>query len=195
MADKSTAQTQNPQIKTAQTTETEKALATFAGGCFWCMEPPFDRLQGVEKTISGYTGGEVENPSYKDVSAGRTGHTEAVQITYDPGKISYEELLKVYWRNVDPLDQRGQFCDKGSQYRAEIFYHTPEQEAAARASLEEVRKQFHGSKIAVKITPAEQFWPAEDYHQDYYQKNPLRYKIYRYGCGRDKRLEELWGSE
>ncbi|MDX1697014.1 MAG: peptide-methionine (S)-S-oxide reductase MsrA [Thiohalobacterales bacterium] len=174
----------------------EHDVATFAGGCFWCMEPPFDALDGVISTTSGYTGGKVENPTYKQVSAGRTGHTEAVQIVYDPQKISYAELLDVFWRNIDPTNPDGQFCDWGSQYRSEIFFHDEEQRAAAVASktrLEEL-KSFE-KPVATQITAADTFWPAEDYHQDYYTKNPVRYKFYRYGCGRDKRLEELWGEK
>ncbi|UCC55118.1 MAG: peptide-methionine (S)-S-oxide reductase MsrA [Gammaproteobacteria bacterium] len=169
--------------------------ATFAGGCFWCMEPPFDALDGVISTTSGYIGGHKQNPTYKEVSRGGTGHTEAVQIVYDPGKVSYAELLDVFWHNIDPTDPRGQFCDKGSQYRSEIFYHDEEQKQLAsqsKAALTEL-KPFPGD-VVTAITPAAEFYPAEDYHQDYYTKNPVRYKFYRYGCGRDKRLEDLWGA-
>jgi len=172
------------------------ATATFAGGCFWCMEAPFDKLDGVVSTTSGYTGGHVENPSYEAVSGGRTGHTEAIQIAYDPSKVSYEELLRVYWRNVDPLDPAGQFCDKGSQYRSAIFYQNDEQKSLAEASKAALEQSGRFKRpIATQILPAGPFYPAEDYHQDYYQKNPIRYKFYRHGCGRDRRLEALWGAE
>jgi len=172
------------------------ALATFAGGCFWCMEPPFDALEGVVATTSGYAGGRVKNPTYQEVSAGGTGHAEVVQVEYDPNVVSFEELLEVFWRNIDPTAEDRQFCDRGSQYRSAIFYHDEAQRAAAeqsRAELERV-KPFRGP-IVTEIAALEAFYPAEDYHQDYYKKNPLKYKYYRYGCGRDKRLEELWGSE
>ena len=173
----------------------ETATATFAGGCFWCMEPPFDKLDGVISTTSGYTGGDVKNPSYKQVSAGGTGHTEAIQIVYYPAKISYPQLLDVYWRNIDPLTANAQFCDHGSQYRSGIFYHDDAQKDAADASRQALvdAKKFD-QPIVTEIVAASAFYPAEDYHQDYYQKNPLRYKYYRFACGRDKRLEALWGS-
>ncbi len=169
--------------------------ATFAGGCFWCMEPPFDKLDGVISTTSGYTGGDRKNPTYKEVSRGGTGHTEAVQILYDPKKVSYAKLLDVFWRNIDPTTKDGQFCDWGSQYRSEIFYHDAEQQKLAKRSKSELdeNKPFK-EPVVTQLTRASVFYPAEDYHQDYYQKNPVRYKFYRYGCGRDKRLEELWGS-
>ncbi len=170
--------------------------ATFAGGCFWCMEPPFDKLDGVVSTTSGYTGGTKVNPTYHEVSAGGTGHAEAVEITYDPKKVSYEKLLEVFWHNVDPTDAGGQFCDRGNQYRTEIFYHGDEQKRLAEASKAalEKTKPFKQS-IVTKIVAATTFYPAEDYHQNYYMKNPVRYKFYRFGCGRDKRLKELWGKE
>ena len=171
------------------------ATAIFAGGCFWCMEPPFDKLDGVISTTSGYTGGNVANPTYEAVSSGRTGHTEAVRIEYDPKKVSYERLLDVYWRNVDPTDAGGQFCDRGSQYRAAIFVRDDAQRAAAersRAALE-ANKPFP-QRIVTEIVPASAFYAAEDYHQDYYLKNPLRYKFYRNGCGRDRRLDAVWGA-
>jgi len=177
------------------TGEGSQAKATFAGGCFWCMEPPFDALDGVISTTSGYIGGSVDNPTYKQVSAGKTGHTEAIQIVYDPKRVSYPELLDVFWRNIDPTNANGQFCDWGSQYRSEIFFHDEEQRRFAsdsKTALEEL-KPFE-EPVVTQITAASTFWPAEDYHQDYYQKNPVRYKFYRYGCGRDKRLEELWGD-
>ncbi len=171
-------------------------VATFAGGCFWCMEPPFDKLDGVISTTSGYTGGHLKKPSYKQVSAGGTGHAEAIQVRYDPEKISYEELLEVFWRNIDPTAVDRQFCDGGSQYRSGIFVHDAAQrEAAERSKAElEANKPFDGP-IVTEIVDADTFYPAEDYHQDYYLKNPIRYKYYRYGCGRDKRLEELWGEQ
>ena len=168
------------------------AKATFAGGCFWCMEPPFDKLDGVSSTVSGYIGGKKKNPTYEEVSAGTTGHTEAVQITYDPKKISYDKLLEVFWQNVDPLTANAQFCDTGSQYRTGIFYHDESQKKSAEESKKTIGKRFK-EPIVTEITAAAEFYPAEDYHQDYYIKNPLRYKFYRYNCGRDKRLEKLWG--
>jgi peptide-methionine (S)-S-oxide reductase len=170
--------------------------ATFAGGCFWCMEPPFDTLTGVISTTSGYTGGKTKNPRYEEVSAGNTGHAEAVQIKYDPSKISYSRLLQVFWHNIDPTAVNRQFCDSGNQYRTAIFYHNETQKKLALESkqLLEKTKTFRQS-IVTEITPAGTFYPAEEYHQDYYRKNPLRYKYYRYSCGRDKRLEELWGTK
>jgi len=175
--------------------DTHYDTATFAGGCFWCMEAAFDKVDGVVSTTSGYTGGHTENPSYKEVSRGGTGHAESVQVVYDPQRVSYEKLLDVFWHNVDPTTAGGQFCDWGDQYRSEIFYHTPEQQQLAqqsKASLEKL-KPFK-DPIVTRISAAGKFYPAEDYHQDYYKKNPLRYKFYRYGCGRDQRLEELWGK-
>jgi peptide-methionine (S)-S-oxide reductase len=173
---------------------TPTAKATFAGGCFWCMEPPYDELEGVISTISGYTGGTKKNPTYEEVSAGTTGHAEAVQVTYDPTKISYEKLLDVFWRNIDPLTANAQFCDSGSQYRSAIFYHDEAQKRLVEASKKRVQNRFK-QPIVTEIVPATEFYPAEDYHQDYYKKNPIRYKIYRYGCGRDQRLRELWGDQ
>ncbi|HYT53508.1 MAG TPA: peptide-methionine (S)-S-oxide reductase MsrA [Verrucomicrobiae bacterium] len=173
---------------------TPKAKATFAGGCFWCMEPPYDELEGVISTIAGYTGGTKKNPTYEEVSAGTTGHAEAVQITYDPTKISYEKLLDVFWRNIDPLTANAQFCDSGSQYRSAIFYHDEAQKNLAEASKKRLQSRFK-QPIVTEIVRATEFYPAEDYHQDYYKKNPIRYKIYRYGCGRDQRLQKLWGTE
>jgi peptide-methionine (S)-S-oxide reductase len=173
---------------------TPPAKATFAGGCFWCMEPPYDELEGVISTISGYTGGTKKNPTYEQVSAGTTGHTEAVEVTYDPKKVSYEKLLDVFWRNIDPLTANAQFCDSGSQYRSAIFYHDQTQKALAEASKKRLQDRFK-QPIVTEIVRASEFYPAEDYHQDYYKKNPIRYKIYRYGCGRDSRLQELWGAQ
>ncbi len=173
----------------------EQDTAIFAGGCFWCMEPPFDKLDGVISTTSGYTSGHKKNPTYKEVSAGGSGHTEAVKIVFDPSKVSYEELLDVFWKNIDPIAVNRQFCDSGSQYRSGIYYRDPAQEKAARTSLKQLEqnKPFEGD-IATELVAASQFYPAEDYHQDYYTKNPLRYKFYRYSCGRDQRLSDIWGS-
>ena len=177
----------------AASSNTETAKATLAGGCFWCMEPPYDELDGVLATISGYAGGKKKNPTYEEVSTGTTGHTEVVQVIYDPKKITYSRLLEVFWRNIDPLTPNRQFCDAGSQYRSAIFYHDENQKRLAQASKEAVSKRFD-KPIVTEIVPAAEFYPAEEYHQDYYKKNPIRYKIYRYGCGRDQRLEELWGT-
>ncbi len=176
-------------------TPSSLSVATFAGGCFWCMEPPFDALDGVVSTTSGYSGGDTVDPTYQQVSAGRTGHTEAVQVRYDPSRISYPKLLEVFWQNIDPTVTNRQFCDIGSQYRSAIFYHDEEQRKAALRSRREIedRIQLEGS-IVTEIVSAAKFWPAEEYHQNYYQKNPVRYKLYRYGCGRDQRLKALWGE-
>ena len=170
------------------------AKATFAGGCFWCMEPPFDKLPGVISTTSGYTGGQKPNPTYEEVSSGRTGHAEAVQVVYDPKKVSYEQLLDVFWHNIDPTVKNQQFCDVGSQYRTGIFYHDDEQKRLAEASKAALEKSKpFKAPIVTEITRASEFYPAEEYHQDFYLKNPVRYKFYRNGCGRDARLEQLWG--
>lgn len=171
------------------------ALATFAGGCFWCMEHPFDSLPGVLSVLPGYTGGTKINPTYEEVSAGWTGHAESVQITYDPTKISYEKLLQVFWHNIDPTVSDRQFCDVGNQYRATIFYHGEAQHKLARESKETANKaKLFKEQIVTAIVRASTFYPAEDYHQHYYKKNPIRYRFYRSSCGRDKRLRELWGS-
>jgi len=171
------------------------AVATFAAGCFWCVEPPFDKLDGVVSTTSGYTGGKVAGATYKEVSSGRTGHTEAVRVVYDPKKVAYQALLDVFWRNVDALEAHGQFCDKGDQYRPAIFTHTDEQKAMAEASKAALAASGRFKQpIVVSIEPASEFWVAEDYHQDYYQKNPVKYSYYRWGCGRDARLEQVWGK-
>ena len=183
-----------------QTTATPRAArglakATFAGGCFWCMEPPFDKLDGVISTTSGYTGGERQHPTYGDVSSGRTAHAEAVEVVYDPAKITYAQLLGVFWRNTDPLTRNRQFCDRGAQYRTAIFFHDAEQERLARESKRRIDESGRfAAPLVTEIVEAGVFWAAEDYHQDYYLKNPLRYKFYRFGCGRDRRLEELWGD-
>jgi peptide-methionine (S)-S-oxide reductase len=171
------------------------AKATFAGGCFWCMEPPYDKLDGVVSTTSGYIGGRTQNPTYEAVSAGGTGHAEAVEIVYDPAKVSYAKLLDVFWRNIDPTVRNRQFCDVGDQYRSAIFYHDAEQRRLAEASKAALAKSKpFPQPIVTEIVPAGVFTAAEAYHQDYYLKNPVRYKFYRYRCGRDQRLEELWGK-
>lgn len=175
----------------------EKALerATFAGGCFWCMEHPFDELEGVVSVTSGYTGGQKPNPTYEEVSSGSTGHAEAVQIVYDPAKVTYQKLLDVFWRNVDPTVADRQFCDVGHQYRSAIFYHDEHQRRLAeesKAALE--RSKVLPGPVVTEITPASTFYAAEEYHQHYYRKNPLRYLYYRTSCGRDRRLKELWGK-
>lgn len=168
--------------------------AIFAGGCFWCMEKPFDELPGVVETTSGYTGGTVENPTYGQVSSGGTGHYEAMEVRYDPSQVSYDQLLDTFWVNIDPLDNRGQFCDKGDQYRSAIFYETPEQQSLAEQSKSEVADRL-GEAIATEVIPVSPFYDAEDYHQNYYQTHAVRYKLYRYGCGRDQRLTEIWGED
>jgi methionine-S-sulfoxide reductase len=169
--------------------------ATFAGGCFWCMEPPYDKLAGVISTTSGYTGGPEENPSYEDVARGRTGHREAVEVLFDPEKISYEKLLEVFWKNINPTQPNGQFVDIGPQYRSAVFYHDEAQRKAAAAFREKILQsgRFQGP-IVTEILPAGPFYPAEEYHQDYYLKNPLQYKFYRTGSGRDRFLEKIWGE-
>jgi methionine-S-sulfoxide reductase len=173
----------------------EQQMATFAGGCFWCSESDFEKLEGVISVTSGYTGGELKNPSYKQVSSGRTKHTEGVQIIFDSEKVSYATLLEYFWKSIDPTDGGGQFCDRGQQYRSEIFYHNQDQQQAAELSRNSLKKNAGlGAPIVTNITPATIFYPAEDYHQDYYLKNPVRYNYYRWGCGRDKRLKALWGS-
>jgi peptide-methionine (S)-S-oxide reductase len=171
------------------------AVATFAGGCFWCMEQPFDVLPGVASTTSGYIDGTKVNPTYEEVSSGTTGHTEAVQVVYDPRKVSYEKLLEVFWRNIDPTTPNAQFCDHGSQYRAGIYTHDQEQHRLALDSRARIdRTKSFREPIVTEIKPAKTFYRAEEYHQDYYKKNPLRYKYYRSQCGRDARLEQLWGK-
>jgi peptide-methionine (S)-S-oxide reductase len=179
---------------TVARTQENRAIATFAGGCFWCVEADFDKVPGVISTTSGYIGGKVDNPTYNQVSAGGTGHAEAVEIAYDPAKVSYQKLLDVFWRNHDPLAKDRQFCDRGDQYRPAIFYHDEEQRKLAEASKKEVQAKFAPRVVHTEIVKAGTFTKAEDYHQDYYTKNPVRYKFYRYNCGRDQRLEELWGK-
>ncbi len=170
--------------------------ATFAGGCFWCMVPPFENLDGVVSVTSGYTGGHKKDPTYEEVSSGTTGHAESVEIVYDPSRTSYARLLDVFWHNIDPTVKDRQFCDVGNQYRSAIFYHSEEQKRLA----EESKKAIEESKklpgpIYTQIVPASEFYRAEEYHQDYYKKNPIRYKFYRWNCGRDQRLKEIWGNE
>ena len=170
----------------------ETRTAIFAGGCFWCMEPPFDKLEGVISTISGYTGGHTENPTYEQTSSGMTGHHEAIAIEYDSDKVSYETLLNVLWKNIDPFDASGQFCDKGPQYLAAVFYQNEMEQLLAQESKTALQKQFgEQNKIVTELLPAKIFYAAEDYHQDYYLNNPIRYKYYRFSCGRDKRLKQV----
>jgi len=171
-------------------------VATFAGGCFWCMVPPFAKLAGVISVTAGYTGGKTENPTYHEVSEGGTGHAESVQIKYDPKQVTYETLLDTFWHNIDPTAKDFQFCDHGNQYRSEIFYHSESQKALAEQSRRDLEKnkQFK-EPIVTLIAAATPFYPAEEYHQDFYKKNPIRYKFYRYHCGRDQRLRELWGNQ
>jgi peptide-methionine (S)-S-oxide reductase len=176
--------------------DAEEDTATLAGGCFWCMESDFEKVDGVLSVVSGYTGGSLSNPSYKQVSTGNTGHTEAVQITFDNTRISFDQLLEHFWVNIDPEDGSGQFCDRGLQYRSEVFYHNDAQKQAALASLDKVIASGKLSvSVATEITMATDFYIAEEYHQDYYKKNPTRYNYYRWSCGRDKRLKQLWGSK
>jgi len=171
------------------------AKATLAGGCFWSMQSAFDGIAGVVSTRVGYTGGQEKNPTYEEVSAGGTGHAESIEVTYDPRQISYRNLLDVFWHNIDPTTRDREFCDVGHQYRTAIFFHTPEQEKEARASQAEIEKtKPFKDEIVTEIVPASVFYPAEDHHQEYYRKNPVRYRMYRYGCGRDQRLRELWGA-
>ena len=182
----------------AAPTESEKqtAVALFAGGCFWCMEPPFDKLDGVLSTTSGYIGGSKADATYTKTSSGKTGHREAVRIEFDPARINYTLLLEVFWRNIDPHDARGQFCDKGPQYTSAIFALTDEQRSLAEASKAKIESEGNLSgPIVTEILPAAPFYPAEDYHQDYYKKNPVRYKLYRWSCGRDARLKQVWGDK
>ncbi len=179
-------------------TSTARAeLATFAGGCFWCMEAPFEKLDGVSDVVAGYTGGKTQNPTYEEVSTGTTGHAEAVQVTYDPTKITYERLLEVFWRQIDPTDPDGQFVDRGSQYRAAIFVNDDAQRKAAEASKAALAasRRFDEKPIVTEIVTFERFWPAEDYHQDFHTKKPAHYQGYRRGSGRDQMLDRTWGAE
>jgi peptide-methionine (S)-S-oxide reductase len=176
-------------------TDATPSKAYFAGGCFWCMEEAFEKVEGVLSATSGYMGGKVANPSYEEVSAGRTGHAESVEVVYDPSRVSYQKLLEAFWHNVDPLTPNAQFCDHGSQYRSAIFYQTDEEKRTSEASKQalEQSKRFT-EPIVTQIVQASQFYPAEEYHQDFYKKNPIRYKFYKYNCGRAQRLETLWGN-
>lgn len=183
-------------LSTENRTDSSKlAKAYFAGGCFWCMEEAFEKVEGVGEVVSGYMGGRVKNPSYEDVSSGRTGHAESVEVRYDPSKITYPQLLETFWHNIDPITADAQFCDHGNQYRAVIFYQGDEQRKAA----EESKRAIEGSKrfatpIVTEVVSASEFYPAEEYHQDFYKKNPIRYKYYKFTCGRSQRLESLWGK-
>ena len=169
--------------------------AYFAGGCFWCMEEVFEKVEGVLSATSGYMGGTVSNPTYEEVSAGRTGHAESVEVVYDPAKVSYQKLLEAFWRNVDPITPNAQFCDHGSQYRSVIFIRTDEEKRASDSSKQSIEQSRRFKEpIVTQIVMAPQFYPAEEYHQDFYKKNPIRYKLYKYNCGRAQRLEELWGN-
>ncbi len=181
--------------KGAEAMDGKLETATFAGGCFWCMVPPFEALEGVVSVTSGYTGGHTVNPTYEEVSSGGTGHAESVQIVFDPARIGYARLLDVFWHNIDPLAKDRQFCDVGEQYRSAIFTHGEEQKRLAEESKAALEKSGRlKGPIVTEIVPASTFYPAEEYHQDYYKKNPIRYKFYRYSCGRDQRLKELWGN-
>jgi peptide-methionine (S)-S-oxide reductase len=177
----------------AQSSPPATAVATFAGGCFWCGEADFDKVEGVTSTTSGYIGGLAADPTYQQVVTGRTGHTEAVEVVYNPAVVSYERLLDVFWKNHDPLAKDRQFCDRGNQYRPGVFYHNDEQRALAEATRKTHQARFK-QPIQTEITAATTFYKAEDYHPDYYKKNPVRYQFYRFNCGRDARLEELWGK-
>ncbi|MBT5032775.1 MAG: peptide-methionine (S)-S-oxide reductase MsrA [Proteobacteria bacterium] len=182
-------------LATNTVTAAEPATAVFAGGCFWCTESDFEKLNGVIKAESGYTDGHVKNPTYRQVSAGGTGHTEAVQVTYDPDIVSYRELVEYFWPTIDPTQADAQFCDHGSQYRSAIFYQTAEEKAIVETSLAklETTKPF-AARIVTQLAQRSEFYMAEDYHQDYYKKNPIRYGYYRNGCGRDQQLKDLWGD-
>jgi peptide-methionine (S)-S-oxide reductase len=178
----------------SKTASGETQTAIFAGGCFWCVESDFDHVPGVVSTTSGYTGGHLDNPSYQDVVTETTGHREAVLVEFDPSKVSYEQLLDVYWHSVDPTDAGGQFCDRGESYTTAIYTNSMEQQKEATASAKEIGKEL-GKPVATLIAPAKTFYPAEDYHQNYYEKNPIRYKYYRFGCRRDARIDTIWGKD
>lgn len=179
-------------LLTALPARAETATALFAGGCFWCMESDFQGSTGVVDVVSGFTGGSLKNPTY---SGNHSGHYEAVRITYDPAVISYAELLQAYWPSIDPFDSGGQFCDRGDSYRAAVFVADARERQLAEESLAAVKARFGEREIATEILPATQFWPVEDYHQDYFEKNPVRYNYYRWRCGRDSRLREIWGAD
>jgi peptide-methionine (S)-S-oxide reductase len=184
-----------PATPSAQEGSRNVAVATFAGGCFWCVEEAFDKVAGVVSTTSGFIGGRVAHPTYEEVVRGTTGHAEAVRVEYDPTRVTYEQLLDTFWRNIDPLDAGGQFCDRGSQYRSAIFYHDERQrELATRSKRTLDEREVLPGRIVTEIVPATAFYEAEDYHQNYYQRNPLRYRFYKFTCGREARLEELWGG-
>ena len=185
----------NVQTTSQAVADATPSKAYFAGGCFWCMEEAFEKVEGVLSATSGYMGGTVANPSYEEVSAGRTGHAESVEVVYDPARVSYQKLLDAFWHNVDPITPHAQFCDHGSQYRSAIFFQTDEEKGASDTSKQAIKqsKRFK-EPIVTQIVMASQFYPAEEYHQDFYKKNPVRYKFYKYNCGRTKRLEELWGN-
>jgi peptide-methionine (S)-S-oxide reductase len=179
------------EVQSAPTT----AMAYFAGGCFWCMEEAFEKVDGVISVVSGYMGGTLANPTYEQVSAGQTGHAESIEVTYDPTKVTYQKLLDAFWRNVDPVTPNAQFCDHGNQYRSAIFYTTDEEKRLSEASKSAIEQSKRlPAPIATQLVQASTFFPAEDYHQDYYKKNPLRYKYYKFSCGRAQRLEALWGK-
>jgi peptide-methionine (S)-S-oxide reductase len=190
-AEDSKTETLGQSTRAADTTD---QLATFAGGCFWCMEPAFDKLDGVISTTSGYTGGRTKNPTYEQVTTGKTGHIESMQVRFDPSRVSYEELVWLFWHNVDPTQVNGQFCDKGNQYRTVIFVHNQDQQQIAQSTQKLVGDEL-GKRIATQIVAAGRFYPAEDFHQDYYRKNPTKYKFYRWNCGRDARLKVVWGQK
>lgn len=190
------AQADNKPMPSQDAKYANTATAIFAGGCFWCMEPPFEKLDGVHSVISGYVGGKEKAPTYKQVSHGKTGHTEAVKITYDPSKVTYDKLLYVFWRQIDPTTPNQQFVDKGAQYRSGIFYLNDDQKQKAEASKKATEALgLHGKPFVTEITQAGEFWPAENYHQDYYKNNPLRYKYYRSRSGRDQYLRKIWGAQ
>lgn len=173
----------------------EPAKAYFAGGCFWCMEEAFEKVDGVIAAVSGYMGGTVQNPSYEEVSSGRTGHAESIEVLYDPSKVTYNQLLEAFWRNVDPITPTAQFCDHGTQYRASIFYQNDQEKRFAEESKQAIEQSKRFTQpIVTQIVMASQFYTAEEYHQDFYKKNPIRYKFYKYNCGRAQRLDELWGK-
>ena len=186
----------NIQSASQAATDTTLGKAYFAGGCFWCMEEAFEKVEGVLSVTSGYMGGTVVNPSYEEVSAGRTGHAESVEVVYDPAKVSYQKLLDAFWRNVDPVTPNAQFCDHGSQYRSAVFFQTDEEKRASDTSKQAIEQSKRFTEpIVTQIMQASRFYPAEEYHQDFYKNNPVRYNLYRFNCGRDARLEELWGKE
>ncbi len=187
--------TENNTTHSTQTTPSKTAVAVFAGGCFWCMQPPYDKTLGVIKTVAGYAGGHTKNPTYEQVSQDTTGHYEVVEVIYNPAIVSYKKLLAIYWRNVDPTDVGGQFCDRGNSYRTAIFYTNEKQKQLAIASKQALIDSKRFKKVVTPILPLKRFYPAETYHQNYYKKNPLRYKFYRYTCGRDARLKQLWGKD